>query len=373
MPRLEAGVTARGAVDLTLALHRGGGRSLIVSADGRLVPEALRAGGTHINFPVDSDNPMTLLKLAFRLIRIIRKEKVDLIHARSAGAAWAAAIAKRYTGVPVVATLHDYLDPALRHHRRYARAIARADQVIAVSHAIATHAMTDHDVPAERLVVIPRGINLTRFNPGAVQADRVIKLAHKWLLPDGVPLILMPAQISPDKGHEVLIDALELLGERPFVCFLLGDDRGSEKYREHIEELAVAKGLSGKLRFVGFCDDMPAAYMLADVVVSANVEPEAFGLVSAEAQAMGRPVIASTSGSGPELVLPDETGWLVDPGDSMKLATAINRVISLDVTAREALALSARDRVVRHFSADQMCAKTLGLYRALLDRQSAPA
>lgn len=366
LPRLEVGGTARGAIDLSMALVRAGGRVLIASEGGRLLPEVLRGGITHETLRVDSDSPWLMLKLAWQLSRLASREGINIFHARSAPAAWAATKAQRFAKLPIVATLHDCFEPTRRVHHWYADALRNADHVIAVSDFVAAHARNILGLAGDRLTVIPRGVNLARFNPGAINADRLIKHAQKLLLPDGVPLIIMPASLLPEKGHALLIEALALLGPRPFYCLMLGDDSQNDTYRQEIEELIVAKNLEGKVRFGGFCDDMPAVYMLADLVVIPSLEPEAFALAAAEAQAMGRPVAAANHGSALQIVHAPETGWLVTPGDAAALSAAIAEGLSLGPAKRERIALAARAHIERHFTLEAMCQRTFEVYARVL-------
>ncbi len=366
LPRLEVGGTARGAIDLSMALVRAGGRVLIASEGGRLLPEVLRGGITHETLRVDSDSPWLMLKLAWQLSRLASREGSNIFHARSAPAAWAATKAQRFAKLPIVATLHDCFEPTRRVHHWYADALRNADHVIAVSDFVAAHARNVLGLAGDRLTVIPRGVNLARFNPGAINADRLIKHAQKLLLPDGVPLIIMPAALLPEKGHALLIEALALLGPRPFYCLMLGDDSQNDTYRQEIEELIVAKNLEGKVRFGGFCDDMPAVYMLADLVVIPSLEPEAFALAAAEALAMGRPVAAANHGSALQIVRAPETGWLVTPGDAAALSAAIAEGLSLGPAKRERIALAARAHIERHFTLEAMCQRTFEVYARVL-------
>lgn len=366
LPRLEVGGTARSAIDLSMALVRAGGRALIVSEGGRLLPEVLRGGITHETLRVDSESPWLMLKLAWHLGRLAGRDGIDIFHARSAPAAWATVKAQRFAKLPVIVTLHDCDMPTRRIHHWYADALRHADHVIAVSDFVAAEARNVLGIANDRLTVIPHGINLARFNPGAINADRLIKHAQKLLLPDGVPLIIMPASLLPEKGHALLIEALALLGARPFYCLMLGDDSQNDTYRQEIEELIVAKNLEGKVRFGGFCDDMPALYMLADLVVIPSLEPEAFALAAAEAQAMGRPVVAADHGSAPEIVRAPEAGWLFKPRDAAALSTAIAEGLSLGPAKRERIALAARAHIERHFTLETMCRRTFEVYARVL-------
>jgi glycosyltransferase involved in cell wall biosynthesis len=130
--------------------------------------------------------------------------------------------------------------------------------------------------------------------------------------------------------------------------------------------MIAARGLNEVVRLVDHCDDMPAAYMLTDVVISASTDPEAFGRVIAEAQALGRPVIATDHGGAKETVIPGVTGWLVPPGDADALAAAIEKVLSLDSAQRSTLAGKAIANVRDNFSKATMCAKTLDVYDEVL-------
>jgi glycosyltransferase involved in cell wall biosynthesis len=177
----------------------------------------------------------------------------------------------------------------------------------------------------------------------------MLQLVKDWRLPDGVPVVLLPGRLTRWKGQTVLIEAMTLMKRTDIVCVLAGSDQGRVPYRQELERLVAGQGLSGRVRIVGDCQDMPAAYMLADVVVSASTEPEGFGRVAVEAQAMGRPVVATDHGGSRETVLPDVTGWLVKPGDAAALATALTDAVDLSTEARLTLAETAIQHVRRNF------------------------
>jgi glycosyltransferase involved in cell wall biosynthesis len=192
-----------------------------------------------------------------------------------------------------------------------------------------------------------------------------VKLADEWRLPDGVPVIMLPGRLTRWKGQAVLIEAVAKLARKDVCVVIVGSDQGRVAYREELEHLAERRGIGGLVRLLPDCRDMPAAYMLADVVVSASTDPEAFGRVAAEAQAMGRPVIATDHGASRETVIPGETGVLVPPGDAGKLAEAIEGTLSLDATRRAEVAAAAIAHIRANFSKDEMCRATLALYAEL--------
>jgi glycosyltransferase involved in cell wall biosynthesis len=238
--------------------------------------------------------------------------------------------------------------------------------VIAISQFIAEHIKRNYRIDAKRMRIIHRGVDLQIFDPQNVPAVRVIQLAEKWRLPDGVPVVMLPGRLTRWKGQMLLVEALARLRRDRIRCLFVGDDQGRNGYRRQLENLVRRRGLDGVVHLVGSCLDMPAAYMLADVVVSASTEPEAFGRVMAEAQAMGKPVVAADHGASREIVLPDETGWLFAPKDAEDLAEKLDRVLSLSTAAREELASKAIANIRAQFSRTGMCAKTIDVYKELL-------
>jgi glycosyltransferase involved in cell wall biosynthesis len=214
--------------------------------------------------------------------------------------------------------------------------------------------------------VIRRGIDIARFDPDRVSAERMIQLSTRWRLPDGVPLILMPGRLTRWKGQTVLLEALAQLSGLDYRCVMVGSDQGRAAYRRELEALIARLGLGGRASIMDECGDMPAAYMLSDVVVSASTDPEGFGRTVGEAQAMGRPVVASDHGGAREQIIAERTGFLFPSGDAAALAAGLRKALSLAPDARARLHDDAIARVRSEFSKDLMCARTLGLYREVL-------
>jgi len=214
--------------------------------------------------------------------------------------------------------------------------------------------------------VIHRGIDLDKFDPANVSAERVIDIAKKWRLPDGMPIIMLPGRLTRWKGQTVFIEAIKKLGRENVQCLMVGSDQGREDYRHELESEIERHGMGGVIHVIDHCDDMPAAYMLTDIVVSASTDPEAFGRVVAEAQALGRPVIATNHGGAKETIIEGQTGWLTPPGDSGALAEAINKVLDMDEEARTVFAERAIKHIRSNYSKDDMCARTLDVYSGVL-------
>jgi glycosyltransferase involved in cell wall biosynthesis len=299
------------------------------------------------------------------LAELIAKERADLVHARSRAPAWSARAAARRAGVPFVTTFHGTYNFKSWLKKRYNAIMASGDRVIAISEFIAEHVKTHYHVPAERIQVIHRGIDLDIFSPQAVPVQRILPLAQRWRLPDGVPVVMLPGRLTRWKGQTIFLEALAKLADLECMGVLVGGDQGRDSYREEIETRIAALGLESRVRLVGDVNDMAAAYMLADVVVSASTDPEAFGRVVVEAQAMGRPVIASSHGATSETVLNGVTGWLVPPADPEALAKAIRTALGVSEEQRHAIAYAAEHHARTKFGKQAMCAKTLAVYQAV--------
>ena len=372
LPRLETGGVERGTVDMTAAIAGAGWLPLVVSGGGPMVREVERAGGVHVTLPVYSKNLFVMRRITRRLVALIEEYGVDIVHARSRAPAWCARAAARQTGAHFMTTFHGTYGESNKLKHIYNSVMARGERVIAISEFIADRVRTLYKTDPDIVRVVHRGVDLGIFNPVAVSAERMIQLSNEWRLPDGVPVILLPGRLTRWKGHAVLIEALARLGRRDLRCVLVGDEQGRARYRRNLDDHVARAGLSEIIQIIGECRDMAAAYMIADVVVSASTDPEAFGRVAAEAQAVGRPVIATDHGAARETVRGGgDTGWLVPPGDPDALAAALELALALTTDEREAIAARAIAHVKENFGREQMCAKTLDVYRELIGPDAA--
>ena len=371
LPRLETGGVERGTVDVAAAIVAAGGRALVVSAGGRMEAELARTGAEHVTMRVDRKSPGRIRRNAGLLAGLIRREQVDIVHARSRAPAWSARAAARRAGVPFVTTFHGVYGTGFPLKKTWNRVMADGDRVIAISGYVADHVIRRYRTLAERVVLIHRGVDLDLFDRRAVSEARVVQLAEAWRLPDGVQVVMLPGRFTRLKGHAVLIDALAQVQRRDALALLIGADAGRAGYRDELLKRVRRRGLEGAVRFVGHCNDMPAAYMLADVVVSASTQPEAFGRTVAEAQAMGRPVIATDHGGARETVVPGRTGWLTPPGDAQALAHALDAALSMTADERSRMARTAVDNIRRNFSKRVMTDRTLEVYAELVRERGA--
>jgi glycosyltransferase involved in cell wall biosynthesis len=357
---------ARGTIEVAGALAGAGWGALVASAGGPGVAELEAAGATHIALPLEAKNPLAMRRNAGRLARLIAAHGVDLVHARSRAPAWSALAAARRSRVRFVTTFHGTYGHRSSLKRLYNSVMTKGDAVIAISGYIAEHIASVYGIGDGRVRVVHRGVDIARFDSRAVAPERMTALRQEWGVPDRAPVVMLPGRLTRWKGHAVLIEAVARLGRREVWTLLVGAAQGREGYRGELEALIARHCLGQTVRIAGATDDMPAAYLVADVVVSASTDPEAFGRVAVEAQAMGRPVIATAHGGALETVADGETGWLVAPGDAAALAGAIDRALSLEPAARARIGAAGVEHVRRRFTTEAMCAGTLAVYRSLL-------
>jgi glycosyltransferase involved in cell wall biosynthesis len=365
LPALVSGGTERGTVELAAALAAAGWTSYVASEGGPLERDLARAGAVHLTLPLAAKNPFVIRRNAWRLIRLIRQRRIDIVHARSRAPAWSAWSAARATGRCFVTTFHNAYGEGGPLKRRYNSVMARGDRVIAISEFVAEHVARVYGVGSERLRTIPRGVDLETFSAHRVGGPRIAALAREWRLPDDARVVMLPGRLTRWKGGLDFIAAAALLGRRD-VCYVLVGAEQHTGFRRELEAAIAGVGSAGIFRIVEDCRDMPAAYMLAEVVVSASSDPEGFGRVIAEAQAMGRPAIATDHGGARQTMIPGVTGWLVPPRQPAALAAAIGEALALGPEQRSLLAQRAAARIAAHFTGAAMCARTIAVYEELL-------
>jgi glycosyltransferase involved in cell wall biosynthesis len=252
--------------------------------------------------------------------------------------------------------------------------MARGDAVIANSEWTAAHIASEYRFKPKRLAVIPRGVDFARFDPAGIPVERVEALRRQWQAKPGETIVLLPGRLTRWKGQAILIDALARLKRRNGLgatrAVFAGDAQGRNNYETELRLLAASNGLGDAIVIAGHVSDMPAAYLAADIVVSASTDPEAFGRVAAEAGAMERPVIATNHGGAREVIVSGTSGLLVPPADSAALADALSALLAATAERREAMGKAARAHIAARYTVERMCADTLALYRALLETRT---
>ncbi len=333
-------------------------------------------GGIWVPFPAKTKNPIAMALHVRRLAKLMIAEKVDIVHARSRAPAWVAHGATRLTKTPFVTTFHGSYSGKAAMKQRYNSVMAQGDLVIANSQYTAGLIAKLYPAAVPKTRIIYRGIDLRAFSPAAIDPARVQAVRREWGVAPDERIVLLAARLSPWKGHKLLIEAAKRLVETGLSdtrFIFAGDPQGRNAYVREIDHEIAKAHLQNIVRRVGHWSDMPAAHLAAAVVVVPSTEPEAFGRVAVEAQAVGTPVVVTDLGAAPETVLaPPEvepsgrTGWRVPPRDAAALAAAIQEALSYGASARDMLAFRSRTFVQTYFSVDRMCSETLAAYVALL-------
>lgn len=366
IPELETGGAERGCVDVAKAIKQAGGTAIVVSQGGRLVHELNREEIRHVELPVKSKNPLVIWKNIQRLESLIHEVGADIIQARSRAPAWSAYKAAQRAGIPYMTTFHAAYKFKSRLKKFYNSVMAKGERVIAVSDFIRDHILENYEIAPENIVVIKRGIDLGLFSPVNVPSARFIQIAQKWGVPEDKKVIMLPGRLTRIKGQTVMLEALGRLKERnDFICVFVGGDQGRTEYRRELEQMTKDLGIEHLVRFADHCDDMAAAYMLADVVVNNSIVPEAFGRVIVEAQVMGKPVIVTNHGAVKETLIDGKTGWVIAPNNVDQLTASLQRALDLDDETRGRMAAAAISHVSQNFSKEKMCFDTLKVYSDL--------
>lgn len=372
IPNLGAGGAEQACVDIAAALKNRGDKALVVSAGGNRVAEVRMVGGEHFVRAVDSKNPLVIINNAIWLAEFIRNHKVDIVHVRSRAPAWSAWIASRMASRPFVSTFHAAYKFSNPLKKFYNRVMTRPNRIIAISQFIADHIRDTYDIDAKKIRIVHRGINLEKFSPDHVDETHRALLRNAWAIEKNQRVILLPARLSPIKGHGFLIKAMGLLPSdllQNVVLVIVGDDQGRAGYRHELNKLIKDNGLQNNVKLVDHCDDMPAAYSLADLVVVPSQVPEGFGRVPVEAMAMGIPVIASLLGATQETILNGNTGWLLPSNDHKLWAETICKALLLSQSQRDQMSNLAVERAHKLYDHKKMVADTLAVYDELMRQE----
>jgi glycosyltransferase involved in cell wall biosynthesis len=366
LPELESGGVERGTLEIGAFLAQNRHDSIVISAGGRLVEKLQAEGSRHIRLPVGEKSPLCLA-LIIKVRRILIQERPDILHLRSRLPAWVGYLAVKtlpHALRPhVVTTFHGFysINP-------YSAIMTKGETVIAISKTIAEHMKSHYGVSNDRIRIIPRGVDEAAFHPSLVNLARIDKLKQAWSLAnDQEPVIMLPGRITEWKGHDVFIESLAHIKGLSWTAICVGSADGKQALLNRLKRLIEQHGLHHRIRFVGHCSDMPAALLLADLVVSASsTEPEAFGRVAIEAQAMGKPVIATAHGGSKETVLHKKTGWLVPPCDSKGMADAMMEAVNQPNLRRD-YGQNGKKWVQQHFTTQKMCKDTMEVYATVLN------
>ncbi|MDB9699758.1 glycosyltransferase family 4 protein [Candidatus Pelagibacter sp.] len=374
IPKLGYGGAETGCYDLAHYLPENNCTSFIVTSGGELLKFIDRKKVKLIRLPVHSKNPILMLFNSVVLIFIILFHNISIVHARSRAPAWSCLLATKITRRKFVTTFHGTYNFKNSTKKFYNSVMVRSNLIIAGSNFIFSHIKENYSKYLnlkKKFLVIFRGINVDYFDPSTTLEAEESELLSSWDVPRDKKLILMPGRLSAWKGHEVFIEALNLvnkeLGHPFFYAVILGSDQGRDIYTKKIKRLAEQYRLMPQLKFVSHCKNMPLAYKVSNLVVSASVEPEAFGRVAVEAQSMEKPIIASDIGGSNETIINDLSGFLFESNNPQSLSKKIIEVLNLDESRLKLIGIEGRKNIIKKFNVEKMCFSTYSEYKKLLN------
>ena len=373
IPKLGFGGAETGCYDIAHYLPEQKCESFIVTSGGELIKFVDKKKVKVIRLPVHSKNPLLILFNAIILIGIILFYKISIVHARSRAPAWSCLFATKITGRKFVTTFHGTYNFKGKIKKLYNSIMVRSNLIIAGSNFIFSHIKKNYseliDVK-KKLLVIFRGINVDYFDPSTKIEEDEKKLLKKWGLNKEKKIILMPGRLTAWKGQELFLEAVNLanieLGYEAFYAVILGSDQGRDLYKKKLIRTIEKYRINKQIKFFDHCDDMALAYKVSDIVVSASIEPEAFGRVSVEAQSMQKLIIASNIGGSNETIIDEKTGFLFQSGDPKSLAQKIIRTLTMDETSLKTIGAEARKNVIKKFNVEKMCFSTYSEYKRLI-------
>jgi len=374
IPRLGIGGAETGCYDIAHYLPENNCKSFIVTSGGELLKFIDKKKVKLIRLPVHSKNPLLILINSIILVGIILFFNISIVHARSRAPAWSCLLATKLTRRKFVTTFHGTYNFSGKLKKIYNSVMVRSDLIIAGSNFIFSHIKDNYSEFLKfkkKFLVIFRGINVDYFDPTTKLESEEKKLLEKWAIDKEKKIILMPGRLTSWKGQELFIEAINLvkieLGYEAFHVVILGNDQGRDLYKKKLIRLTEQYRLTNQIKFIDSCNDMALAYKVSDIVVSASIEPEAFGRVAVEAQSMKRLVIASNIGGSNETIEDEKTGFLFESGDAVSLSKKIIRAVTMDEISIKSMGEEGRKNIIKKFNVEKMCFSTYSEYKRLLN------
>tara|TARA_A100001388_G_scaffold275826_1_gene262133 strand:- start:757 stop:1911 length:1155 start_codon:yes stop_codon:yes gene_type:complete len=374
IPKLGYGGAETGCYDIAHYLAEKNCKSFIVTSGGELIKFIDKKKVKLIKLPVHSKNPVLIFLNSIFLVCIILYYNISIVHARSRAPAWSCFFATRLTKRKFVTTFHGTYNFKGKLKKFYNSVMLRSDLIIAGSNFIFSHIKENYSEfldTKKKFLVIFRGINVDYFDSSTKLETEEKKLLQSWEINNEKKIILMPGRLTSWKGQELFIDAINLvkieLGYEAFHVVILGSDQGRSLYKKKLIRLTEQYRLNKQVKFINHCKDMALAYKVSDIVVSASVEPEAFGRVAVEAQSMEKIIIASDIGGSNETIVDQKTGFLFSSGNASSLSKKIIQVITTDELSLDLIRKEGRKNVIKKFNVEKMCFSTYSEYKRLLN------
>tara|TARA_B110000027_G_scaffold110920_1_gene118991 strand:- start:189 stop:1343 length:1155 start_codon:yes stop_codon:yes gene_type:complete len=374
IPKLGYGGAETGCFDIAHYLPENNCGSYIVTSGGDLLKFIDKKKVKIIKLPVQSKNPLIIFINFISLIGIILFNNISIVHARSRAPAWSCFFATKITGRKFVTTFHGTYNFNNKIKKFYNSVMVRSDLIIAGSNFIFSHIKENYNKclnTKKKLLVIFRGINVDYFDPTTKLDIDERKILKEWEIDKDKKIILLPGRLTEWKGQEVFIEAINLvnieLGYEAFYAVILGSDQGRDLYKKKLIRLTEQYRMINQIKFINHCKDMALAYKVSDIVVSASIEPEAFGRVAVEAQSMEKPIIASNIGGSNETVIDEKTGYLFESNNAKSLSQKILRTLSMDETSLKLVGVEGRKNIIQKFNVEKMCFSTYSEYKKILN------
>jgi glycosyltransferase involved in cell wall biosynthesis len=374
IPKLGYGGAETGCYDIAHYLPENNCESFIVTSGGELLKFIDKKKVKVIKLPVNSKNPLLILFNSLALVWIILYNNISIVHARSRAPAWSCYLATILTGRKFVTTFHGTYNFKSNLKKIYNSVMVKSDLIIAGSNFIFTHIKENYSKYLDankRLLVIFRGINVDYFDPTTKLETDEKKLLKKWEIEKDRKIILLPGRLTSWKGQELFIEAINLvnieLGYEAFYAVILGSDQGRDLYKKKLIRLTEQYRMNNQVRFIDHCNDMALAYKISDIIVSASIEPEAFGRVAVEAQSMEKPIVASNIGGSNETIIDKKTGFLFETENAKSLSQKILKLLYLDETNLKLIGIEGRKNVIKKFNVEKMCFSTYSEYKRIIN------
>ena len=374
IPKLGYGGAETGCYDIAHYLPENDCGSFIVTSGGELLKFIDKKKVKIIKLPVHSKNPLIIFINFLALVAIILVKNISIVHARSRAPAWSCLLASKITGRKFVTTFHGTYNFNNKIKKFYNSVMVRSDLIIAGSNFIFSHIKDNYTKylnAKKKLLVIFRGINVDYFDPTTKLDSDEKKLLKKWQIEKDKKIILLPGRLTGWKGQEVFIEAINLvnieLGYEAFYAVILGSDQGRDLYKKKLIRITEQHRLNNQVKFIDHCNDMALAYKVSDIVISASIEPEAFGRVAVEAQSMEKPIIASDIGGSNETIIDEKTGFLFESSNAKSLSEKILKVLSMDETLLQSIGKEGRKNIIQKFNVEKMCFSTYSEYKRIIN------
>jgi glycosyltransferase involved in cell wall biosynthesis len=374
IPKLGYGGAETGCYDIAHYLPENGCKSFIVTSGGELTKFINKEKVKLIKLPVQSKNPLLIIFNTLALIFIIIFNNISIVHARSRAPAWSCLFATKITRRKFVTTFHGTYNFNNKIKKFYNSVMVKSNLIIAGSNFIFSHIKNNYSDYLDiknKLLVIFRGINVDYFDPTTKTEIEEKKLLKNWGIVENKKIILLPGRLTSWKGQELFLEAINMvniqLGYEAFYAVILGSDQGRDLFKKKLIRLSEQYRMTKQVKFIDHCKDMALAYKVSDIIISASIEPEAFGRVAVEAQSMEKVIIASDIGGSNETVIDEKTGYLFEAGNANSLSKKILKVLNLDDGTIKTIGTEGRKNIVNKFNVEKMCFSTYSEYKKLIN------